>query len=253
MSTPTSPLRVAVITPYYQESLDVLRTCHESVLGQTYPCTHFLVSDGSPHAAVRDWTAEHILLGRPHGDVGNTPRAIGSFSAMNRDFDAIAYLDADNWYYPNHIESMVTLHQRTGAIVCSATRSIHRLDGSLMYTDTFECDGDGHVDTSCLFLLRPAFGVLPFWAMMPKQLGPTGDMIIWTAIRARGFLSAHHAEPTVAFRTQYQLHYQNVGESPPPETKSTADSTIGARSWWDSLPSEVRAMWHRYLFGVDPS
>jgi glycosyltransferase involved in cell wall biosynthesis len=247
MSTSSNLLRVAVVTPYYQEALDVLWKCHESVLGQTYPCTHFLVADGSPHTTVRNWSAEHIVLSRPHRDNGNTPRGVGSFSAMNQGFDAIAYLDADNWFYPGHIEAMVKLHLHTEAMVCTATRTIHRIDGSMMYTDHFESDGRTHVDTSCLFLTRSGFGIVPLWAMMPAQLGPLCDRVVWHAIIARGFSHAHNPEPTVAFRTQYQVHYRNIGEPPPPGTKSNAESTGQAACWWQSQPAETRQKWNRYF------
>src|SRR5262245_29299152 len=104
----TEPFRVAVVTPYYQEKLEVLRDCLASVAKQTFRCDHFVVADGHPQELVTP--AEHIILPRAHHDNGNTARAIGSLSAMNQDYDAVAYLDADNWYYPNHIESMVLLH-----------------------------------------------------------------------------------------------------------------------------------------------
>ena len=172
---PAELLRVAVVTPYCGEPLETLLHCHESVRGQSYPCTHFLVADGHPRAEVSGWAAEHVILPKAHKDVGNTPRAVGSLSAMNQGYDAVAYLDADNWYYPGHVEAMVNLCQRTGAAVCTAGRSIHRLDGSLMYVDAHESDGQKHVDTSCLFLTRAAFRVLPVWAMMPPQLAPAGD------------------------------------------------------------------------------
>ena len=247
MNVSGEQLRVAVITPYYREKLEVLQQCHGSVLKQTYPCVHFLVADGCVQLEVRKWSAEHITLSRPHADNGNTPRAVGSLSAMNQDFAAIAYLDADNWYYPRHIESMVNLHQQQGALVCTATRNIHRLDGSLMYTDSFESDGDKHVDTSCLFLSRPAFEILPIWATMPTQLGPICDRVIWRAILARGLSHAHCSEPTVAFRTQYQVHYHNLKEAAPPGTKTNIESAGKATLWWQSLPKEMREKWERYF------
>jgi len=247
MSISAEHLRVAVITPYYQETLEVLKQCHASVRRQTYPCTHFLVSDGHPQADVQNWSVEHIVLSRPHADVGNTPRAVGSLVAMNEDFDAIAYLDADNWYHPAHIESMVDLHRQTEACVCTATRDFHRLDGSFMCTDTYDSDGQKHADTSCLFLTRAAFEILPLWAMMPKQLGAAGDQIVWEAIVARGFPRAHCRTPTVAFRTQYQIHYQNAREVPPPGTKTYSTSTGKAESWWLSLPPDTRLKWQRYF------
>ena len=245
--SPPEPLRVAVVTPYFRETLDVLRNCHESVRKQTYPCTHFLVADGNPSQEVAGWPVEHVILSKPHNDVGNTPRAIGSLSAMNQGYDAIACLDADNWYYPEHVESMVNLHRQTGAAVCTASRTIHRLDGSLMYADVNECDGQRHVDTSCLFFTRAAFRLLPIWAMMPPQLGAIGDTVMFQAILARRLPRAHNPQPTVAFRTQYQVHYWNIGEPAPPGTKSNAESTGQAVAWWNALPEAVRNDWTRYF------
>jgi glycosyltransferase involved in cell wall biosynthesis len=216
---PPSPLRVAVITPYYDEPLEILRQAHESVRQQTHACTHFLIADGHPHDAVRHWAAEHTVLARPHADSGNTPRGIGSICAANEGFDAIAYLDADNWFHPTHVARMVELHRRTGAYVCTATRSIHRLDGSLMYVDRDESDGREMVDTSCLFLARRAFRALPLWVMIPRRLAPVCDKVFWRSLRARGYATAHCDDPTVAFRTRYAAHYVNVGEVPPEGSK----------------------------------
>jgi glycosyltransferase involved in cell wall biosynthesis len=241
------PLRVAVITPYYREPLTMLRQCHDSVRTQTYPCTHFLIADGHPQEEISTWSAQHLILPQAHSDNGNTPRAIGSLSAMNQGFDAIAYLDADNWFYPNHVDLMLSQQRETGAAVCTASRSIHRWDGSLMYIDTHECNGKSHVDTSCLFLTRAAYRVLPIWAMMPSQLGPICDTIIWQAIQARQLPTAHQNRPTVAFRTQYQVHYQNIGEPAPADVKSNEASTGQAARWWHSLPEDVRNDWSRFL------
>lgn len=249
---PLAPLRVAVITPYYLEALELLRNCHDSVLRQTYPATHFLVADGHPRQDVSEWGVNHITLAKPHGDVGNTPRGIGAISAVNQGFDAVCFLDADNWFYPHHIEAMIRLHRETGAAVCTASRTIHRLDGSLMFRDEKECDGVNHVDTSCYFITRAAFRVLPIWALMPPELGPIGDRVVWQSIVARRMRRAHHPEPTVAFRTQYQVHYLSRGETPPPNAKTNADSTGRAFRWWSSLPVDVRRDWMLYL-GLVPA
>jgi hypothetical protein len=67
------------------------------------------------------------------------------------------------------------------------------------------------------------------------------------AIVLAAFTCAHHPQPTVAFRTQYQVHYTNIRETPPPGTKSNADSTGKAVLWWKTLPEEVRQQWVRCL------
>jgi glycosyltransferase involved in cell wall biosynthesis len=240
-------MKIAVITPYFSEPSDVLKRCHESVLNQSYPCTHYMVSDGAKNKDPRSWKVNHIELAHPHGDNGNTPRCIASLSAMNSQFDAIAYLDADNWYERRHIETMIELHLRTGSPVCTATRNIHRLDGTFMYTDRNGSDGKAHVDTSCLFLSRSVFSILPLWAMMPRQLSPICDRVFWNAILARGFSSVHNLEPTVAFRTQYRVHYENLGETPPLNAKTNDGSTGQAYRWWELLSEEDRTQWKNYL------
>lgn len=246
MSSP-SRLRVAVITPYCEEPPQVLRDCHQAASSQSFSCTHFMIADGQPRQEVARWAAQHIILPQAHHDCGNTARGIGSLSAMNQGYDAVSFLDADHWYYPNHIESMIKLHLSTGASVCTAARNIHRLDGSLMFTDLHESDGKRHVDTSCLFIMRPAFRLLPLWTMMPTQLGPVSDQVMWQAIKARRVPHAHNPEPTVAYRTRSHAHYWSIGEPAPAGAKSSVDSTSKAMAWWNSLPEGVRNEWGRYF------
>ena len=241
-------MRVAVITPYCRESPDVLRQCCESVQRQSYPCTHFLVADGHPQDDAATWGVQHLTLAQAHRDLGNTPRCAGSLSAMNQGFDALAFLDADNWYYPEHIEAMIGLHQRREAAVCSATRSIHRLDGTQMYVDDFESDGRNHVDTNCMFLTRFAFRAIPLWGMIPPQLAAYSDRIFWQSILARGYRTAHLTEPTVAYRTAHEAHYRNIGEEPPAGAK-TPEAFVAALGWWRSLPDSERDDWGSYLVG----
>lgn len=118
-----------------------------------------------------------------------------------------------------------------------------------MYRDRRESDGARHVDTSCFFLTRLAFGVLPVWTMMPKELAAACDRVFWHSVLAKGFSRAHCVEPTVAFRTQYEVHYMACGERPPPGVK-TCDGHIGvALRWWLSrTPAERRELEERYGF-----
>lgn len=240
------PFRVAVITPYYREAPEVLQQCMNSVAEQTYSCTHFLVADGHPQDFAGNTDVEHIVLPRAHQDCGNVARAIGSLSAVGQGFDAIAYLDADNWYQPHHIDSLVALHRSSGAIVCTASRTIHRMDGSLMFED-LESDGRQHVDTNCIFLTRSAFRVISAWALMPRQFGAVGDRLVWGIIRGHQYPTAHHSEPTVAYRSQYHVHYEALGEAPPAEAKSNTESTGAAFAWWKSLSAEEQQAWSQQL------
>ena len=140
-------LRIAVITPCRNAPRAWLDQCRQSVLAQTLPCTHIMVNDGAELPDVDGGGPMQIIhLPRPHQDAGNAARAIGSVSAICQGFNALAYLDADNWFEPNHLETLAVLHRASGAAVCSSTRNIYRPDGRLLGRCP-EVDGEQFVDT----------------------------------------------------------------------------------------------------------
>lgn len=212
-------MKIAVVTPYFNESDDYLRTCHESVMAQTHACTHFMVSDGRPRALIDSWNVQHLRLPTGCADYGDTPRGVGSVLAIGQGFDAIAYLDADNWYYPEHVSTLVAAHRHSGAAVVSATRNLHRLDGTLLGKCN-DCDGENFVDVNCFFLTRPAFRVVQAWWMMPSHLHPLDDRVLFAYVRRLRLSHKHCAVPTVAYRTAFAFHYKRAGEQPPPGAKS---------------------------------
>lgn len=212
-------MKIAVITPYFDVPLQWLHECHLSVKAQTSPCTHFIVSDGQPYDDVDSWDAQHIKLPVNIADYGDTPRGVGSVAAIGQGFDAIAYLDADNWYYPEHLESMLKLHKKTGAAVVTSARNLHRLDGSLLGKCT-EADGKRFVDTNCYFFTRSAFFIIQVWWSMLPQHHCIDDQVIWAHIRRNSLSHAHRMIPTVAYRTSFASHYRQFGENPPKGSKS---------------------------------
>ena len=130
----TRPPRFSVVVPTYNRA-HYIGAALDSVLAQTVPCTHVLVADGFPKPVVDEWDVRHMVLPDGHRDGGNIPRVLGGISALNHGFDAVAFLDADNWYQPDHLERMIDLHHATGAAVCTASRSMHRFDGTFMFDD----------------------------------------------------------------------------------------------------------------------
>lgn len=238
-------MRVAVVTPYFREADDVLRQCLDSVSAQTCPATHIVVADGFPKDWVSRSVSRHVVLpGGGHGDNGNLGRAVGAAIAISEGHDAIALLDADNWYQPDHISSLVALHEQTGAILCTSARSLHRMDGSVLKALDPESDGLNFADTSCLLYLSKAFALLPLWGLMPRKFGPICDRIMWAAVKSRKIQTAHSGLPTMAFRTSYCNHYRSAGEAPPYDCKAPLEiETLVAA--WNALPDEERS---RILF-----
>jgi acetyltransferase-like isoleucine patch superfamily enzyme len=193
-----------------------LKQCCESVRRQTVPATHILVSDGDPSLELPDDSAIQLIrLPLCHEDCGNTPRAIGSLSAISQGFEAIAYLDADNWYEAHHLASLVTAAEGTGAAVCTSTRNLYQPDGTLLGR-CIDIDGEQFVDTNCVMLRRPAFGSATTWAMIPRRYAAVGDRIFWQRLRDRRYPRVYTNLPTVCYRTTWIQHYTHYQVMPPP-------------------------------------
>lgn len=218
-------MSVAVITPFFDKPGAWLQQCLDSVARQTIPCVHFMVCDGDAPAGVEMGRSVEVLrLPRPHQDYGNAARAIGSVSAISQGFEAIAYLDADNWYEVDHLQTLLQAQQATKAAVCTCGRNLFDLEGKLLGPCP-EVDGKQFVDTNCFLLTRPAFSLVSVWYMLPRAQAKAGDRVFWRAVLESKLGHTHVPDRTVAFRTIYEAHYRYFGKEPPPGAKRTP------RSW----------------------
>jgi hypothetical protein len=216
-------MKICVVTPYFQTNPEWLLQAHASVKSQTVEARHIVVCDGSAPAQIPDFQGTHIILERSYRDYGNTPRLIGCFNAITaQDADAIAFLDADNWYYPDHLRSLAALATSTGIEAVASARMLHRLDGSPM----MKCptvDGNKYIDTSCLMVLRPAFRHLIAWVLQGQETAAETDQFLWKLLRDAGVPMAFVDRPTVAYRTRHQIHYGQASETFPPGSVHRTD------------------------------
>ena len=211
-------MKVAVVTPYYKESDSQLQRCLQSVAKQTHKATHILVSDGFP----RSWGSklsgfEQITLPVSHGDAGATPRAIGALSAFSRGYDAVAFLDADNWYEPNHVEKMIATMHANDANAVVATRRIYSTDLKELYVDHVESDGKNMVDTNCMFLSRRIMHIMSAWITEP-ELKMVSDKVFWQICKGNGIEFVRCVDPTVVYVTKWAWHYQFAGTHIPDDS-----------------------------------
>lgn len=237
-------MRVAVVTPYYQEPRAWLERCIDSVRAQTHACTHLLVADG--HA--QDWIdangVRHLRLDRAHADYGNTPRSLGAQLMVAEQFDAIAFLDADNRYAPDHIARCVATAEASGADFVFSDRRFVREDGSLIPFESREDRVGRHVDTSCLFLLFGAFHALPRWCLMPRPMAMAGDRYFLKSLRDDGLREARTGAATVDYLCTWADVYRAVGETPPPYAKSQLP-VARLRQWLGRLSAQDFEAVHR--------
>ena len=215
-------MNICVVTPYFRTEPAWLQQAHDSVKAQTVPVHHIVVCDGCEPASIDGFRGSHIVLPRNYRDYGNTPRLIGSYHAVAAGADAIAYLDADNWYQPTHIEGLLRFAASRGLHACASARMLHRLDGSPMLKCP-QVNGNPYIDTSCLLILKPAFRHLIGWTLFPQALAGDTDNRLWRFMKANGAVTDFLDEATVAYRTRHVVHYNLAGEPPPPQAVNRRD------------------------------
>lgn len=236
-------MRVAVITPYWREPATTLERCRDSVRKQSFPCRHIMVADGFPSDAIDSETVDHIVLPVGHGDNGNTPRCIGALTALNRGFDAFAFLDADNWFAEDHVASLVDVLTREGADVAISDRQIVLSTGEVSPYEDLDVVERRFADTSCFLFSARAAHLLPVWGMMDQVLSPICDRVMIEAIRSRGAHLSWSGRKTLFYESRWPSHFEALGKAPPNDAHHTD---------WDGMRGRYSPQKQRERLGFDP-
>lgn len=216
-SAPTpAALAVAVVTPYWRTVTDKLARCCASVRGQTLAATHYLVGDGERQALPSTAGKEvvHVVLPANIGNSGATPRGIGAVLAFNAGFDAVAFLDDDNWFTPDHLSKAVELLEREQLDVVFARRHIIFPDGKVLRVADPSDEDRTHVDTNCYVLSRRAAFLAAVWAMYPREIGVEEDRVILRVLQQLGLKTGFLDTKTVFYETNWGLHYKLAAKMP---------------------------------------
>lgn len=200
-------MKVAVLTPYYKEEDEVLFRCIKSVIKQTHEDVfHVFIADGHP----KDWIHEHHLIIPNTGDVGNTPRLMGSAYAFTQNADAIIFLDVDCWLEPDHVEKMVEAHRKSNAGIITCGRKLWDKSGNNFLGNDKESNGIGFNDTNCYMITKPYFHVTNRWGFLPKDVSYIGDRPFWDTCKRSG-ANIVRADTLVNYPTHHAFHFQMLG------------------------------------------
>jgi predicted O-linked N-acetylglucosamine transferase (SPINDLY family) len=242
--------RVAVVTPYFKERRAWLERCIESVKAQDHPATHIMVADGFPQDWIDGTGVRHIRFDNGFADFGNTPRALGAQAAVGDGFDAVCFLDADNWFTSDHVSRCLEAADAADARVdyVVARRNFVRDDGSvvpLKRSEDATASTPGHIDTSCYFLLRGAFHTISRW-IMPRPLAVLCDRVYRAVLEAEALKCAYTTEVTVNYLCTWRGPYLAIGETPPDFAKPYIDTTP-LKQWWQALSAADKEFIDRYM------
>jgi len=179
-----------------------LADCIDSVRNQTYKnIEHYVIVDGSDR-----WEQTSEILNAMEFPNGNNEfvivlphatglnrfnghRIYGGFSFLTNG-DYIAWLDDDNEFTPNHIESLVKITQEKQLDWAYSLRQIVDSKGEFICNDDCENLGkyksvlnDHFVDVSCFFVRRElAVNIAPIWHRQARP--PNGMMEVDRALTA---------------------------------------------------------------------
>lgn len=214
IKTNNSRYRVAVITPYFRIDPEKFRRCCASVAAQTFNCDHILVADGEPQSLPDNFELTHICLPQNIGNSGASPRGFGAQYAFVQGYDAVAFLDADNWYDLDHIELAVRALEERQEDVVFTRRHIVFPDGDVLKVDDPSDINGKHVDTSCYVFSKRAAYLMAIWAMYPKEFGAIEDRIMRAVIARKKLKTRLLAKKTIWYETNWPLHY-SLAQKPP--------------------------------------
>lgn len=215
---------------------------------QTVSCTHILVSDGHPNPEIDQWEARHIKLPYAHGDYGDMAKSVGAMEAYVQGYDGIAFLDADNWFRPEHMEKAVERHLESDADVVVTYRFFCDPNEKPLAQD-LNTDGIEFADTNCMIFFGEGRKVACDWFKIPPWAHCICDRVIWSWVKKQGLKISPSKDCTVCYSLAYEGVYNLLQIPAPPEAleKNNAPDISRALSRWrdeygDDLYFEVRML-----------
>ena len=185
--------KILVCMPTYHSPCEWLERSVQSLINQTYKNFEcYIVKDGCAHACTFTYfektclecekctQTEHFFkqitttdkrfqyynLAVNHGGAGWGPR---NFAIMNTKHRLIAYLDDDNWYEPNHLESLYQTMERTNADMCYTGTNLWNKDKKLVFTRLHNQEPTlGNIDTSEIMHTRKLIEKHGGWRYVKK-------------------------------------------------------------------------------------
>lgn len=206
--------KVVVITPTVGHRL--LPQALRSVQTQTYRHVEHLVVVDGPESESKVRTAVQSLpsagrqpilmvLPRRTGMNGWNGHRIYAAVPFLVEADFICYLDQDNWFDKEHVETLIEVTLRKGSSATFALRKIYSQSGDFVCTDDceslgplhdcYEREGRRHIDTNCWIVSRDlAMSLANDW-LVPHS----GDRLF-----AAGVMKRH---PDLPCTQKYSVNY----------------------------------------------
>lgn len=177
----------------------------DSVAAQTHPCQHYVIFDGPLSGDARNDVklprqVETIFIPKRTGANGIMNGCILAAAPFLITEDYLCYLDDDNWFDDDHVESLVNVIEDKA--YAYSLRNIVEPDGTFFARDDGEAIGHhgNLVDANCFMFRREvAQGVASLW---PRNNGTNciGDRYVWDLLKTHNTPWAATGKYTVNYR-----------------------------------------------------
>ncbi len=179
-----------IITPAYLESEKTLERNIVSVQQQSLKQKYcqYIIFDGvnvnkflkEKYSGIKNLFFFRVK--RNHDDYGDYIRKLGTKIALRKGFNAITFLDADNYLDKNHLKQISTVHKsKKRNIIISKRRFIDTTGKEI------NASSNNFYDTNTMTFFNEHIKIGLLWAKYPKELSLIGDRIISHYINQRYF------------------------------------------------------------------
>lgn len=140
---------VAVVTVTNGSRMQELNNCVDHIVMQTYPVMHYILCDGDfeTFLMLREWfetpTRRVCYWDGFIGGKGLEGRKWLAASAMLVNEEVTFFCNDDDWYKPNHVETIMEQINK-GYDWAYSLRSIYDKEGSYLFDDNCEALGEYH-------------------------------------------------------------------------------------------------------------
>lgn len=209
--------RIALITSYAGEDIDIIERCHKSITKQTVPCAHIIVSDGYEMNFTMMWNCQIIQTSHRHANYGDTPKWIGVMSALAQGFDYIGFVDADDWVSEDHVELLLKLMKWSKIDIAVASRNLVTPKGKNINIP----EGPDEWQNHCVLMKRDAAVKLLSLGAKDQKTSKVGDRVMYMVCDKNKITYGRSFNRTYNYTTFWKQHYIVAGLTPPLNAKES--------------------------------
>ena len=186
---------ISVVTPTWARHDLLIHRCMKSVANQTVPVEHVVVSDGPDDVLRRlleGYDVVYLELDEHPADEVNTGAHARNLGLAEATGDLIAYLDDDNAFRPDHIETLAAALEATPTADFAYSRMFRHWQRDEIGRDP---PAHGHIDSSILMHRK---GVPEKFGLWPPNIYE----VDWALVRewvANGATWVHVSKVTVDY------------------------------------------------------